>query len=52
MRDLSVIDDGHGFKAAMRVLAHASRTVGGIEPMRTRIIKQQERADGGTVVVI
>src|SRR6188508_3310966 len=52
MCNLSVIDERHGFEAAMRVLSHASWTVGGIEPMRTRIIKKQERAHGRTVVMV
>src|SRR3546814_5973640 len=44
--DFAVIDDGHGFKSAMRMLTNATRGGRvGIEQVRTGVIEQQERAD-------
>lgn len=43
--DFALVDDGHGFKAAMRVLAHATALFGRGECRRTGVIQQQERAD-------
>src|SRR3546814_5716132 len=44
--DFAVIDDGHGFKSAMRMLTNATRGGRvGFEQVRTGVIEQQERAD-------
>src|SRR3546814_5960418 len=44
--DFAVIDDGHGFKSAMRMLTNATRGGRvGYEQVRTGVIEQQERAD-------
>src|SRR5271165_4189917 len=43
--DFAVIDDGHRLEAAMRVLADPAPQGRRREPMRARIVEQQERAD-------
>ena len=50
--NLSVIDDGHGFKSAMRVLPDTTRLISGIELMGARIIEQQERADRCAIMMV
>ena len=51
--DLTVVDDGHGFEAAVRVPAHASgmATVGCEGSGRCVVHHQEGAAGGGTVVV-
>ena len=43
--DFAVVDDGHGFKAAMRVLTDATTLFGGREFGRPGVVQQQEWAD-------
>src|SRR3546814_11072682 len=51
--DFAVIDDGHGFKSAMRMLTNATRGGRvGFEQVRTGVIEQQERADRLGIAVI
>ncbi|MNC51011.1 hypothetical protein D3C75_1002850 [compost metagenome] len=48
----TLVDDGHGLEAAMRMLAYAAPRTGRGEVMRAGIVQQQERADlAGQVVV-
>jgi len=42
--DLAVVDDGHGFEAAVRVAAHAAPLRGGLELGRRRVVEHQKRA--------
>jgi hypothetical protein len=42
---LALVDDGHGLKPAVRVLAHAARRPGRLELRRAGIVQQQKGAD-------
>lgn len=48
----ALVDDGHGFETAMRVLADATTLGGGREFSRGGVVQQQERADVLAQVVI
>ena len=43
--DLAFVDDRHGLKPAMRMLANAAALWGRLKPCRTSIVEEQERAD-------
>jgi len=51
MFQLSLIDDGHGFEAAMWVLANTALFLGGIEVMRSSVVQQQERIELVSIAV-
>ena len=50
--DLALIDDGHGLEAAVRVRAHATPSLRGLEVLGTGMVQQQERAQRLAVVGI
>jgi hypothetical protein len=48
VRNLALVDDGHGLEAAVRVRAHPSlftRRSGRLEVRRAGVVQHQERAD-------
>ncbi len=45
MLDFALIDDGHRFEAAVRMLADAARPLGRRKFRRAGVVEQQERAE-------
>ena len=52
MGNLALVDDGHGLEATVRVRAHATPALRGLEVLGTGMVQQQERAQRLAVVGI
>jgi len=52
MRDFALIDDRHGFKAAMRMRADSTRRRSSGEDCRASKVKQQEGTDNARLCAI
>jgi hypothetical protein len=52
VRDLAVVDDGHGLEAAVRVRAHAAPFRGRLEHHRAAVVEHEEGRERGGVVVV
>ena len=52
MGDFTVVDDGHGLEAPVRVGADAAAAGGGRELVRAGMVQQQKRAEGAAMVAV
>lgn len=52
MRDFTLVDNGHGFEASVRVDTDASRLLARTEIGRARVVEQEERAEPFAMALI